>query len=76
MQPELVLASGSPRRKDLLEMMGLSFSVHPSSVTEEVPGDPAPGNWWRSLPLKSAGSGSYKKTGIGDRIGYSRGPGR
>lgn len=54
MQPELVLASGSPRRKDLLEMMGLSFSVHPSFVTEEVPGDPAPGELVEILAAKKA----------------------
>jgi septum formation protein len=54
MQPELVLASGSPRRKNLLKTIGLSFSVHPSSVTEEVPGEPAPGELVEILAAKKA----------------------
>ncbi|HVW77806.1 MAG TPA: Maf family protein [Alloacidobacterium sp.] len=32
----LVLASGSPRRKELLAQTGFTFRVHPSSVPEEV----------------------------------------
>ncbi|PTX59390.1 septum formation protein [Melghirimyces profundicolus] len=54
MQPELVLASGSPRRKQMLQNLGLSFSVHPSSVTEDVPGDPSPGEWVEILAAKKA----------------------
>ena len=27
----LILASGSPRRKELLERIGLTFTVHPAS---------------------------------------------
>ncbi len=33
----LVLASGSPRRKDLLESMGLEFTIDPCSVDEPAP---------------------------------------
>lgn len=33
----LVLASGSPRRKDLLESMGLEFTIDPCSVEEPPP---------------------------------------
>lgn len=36
---ELILASGSPRRRELLEQIGLSFSVHPADVEEVL--DPA-----------------------------------
>ncbi|SMO37498.1 Maf family protein [Melghirimyces algeriensis] len=54
MQPELVLASGSPRRKQLLQALGLPFSVHPSSVAEEVPGDPSPGELVEILAAKKA----------------------
>lgn len=32
----LVLASGSPRRKELLTQTGFTFRVHPSSVSEEL----------------------------------------
>ncbi len=34
--PRIVLASASPRRRDLLEAAGLSFEVVPSSVDEEA----------------------------------------
>ncbi len=34
----LVLASGSPRRKEILESMGFDFTVRKSDITEEVPG--------------------------------------
>lgn len=38
--PPLVLASGSPRRTDLLDRLGLSHVVDPSSIDEEVmPGE-------------------------------------
>lgn len=36
---ELILASGSPRRKELLQQIGLTFSVHPADVEEVL--DPA-----------------------------------
>lgn len=32
----IVLASASPRRKKLLRQIGLSFSVHPSAITEKM----------------------------------------
>ncbi|OYD08259.1 Maf family protein [Paludifilum halophilum] len=54
MQPELVLASGSPRRRELLRTLGVPFSVYPSSVTEEVPGDPFPGELVEILAAKKA----------------------
>ena len=38
-QYNLILASGSPRRRELLERVGLSFTVHPADVDETlVPG--------------------------------------
>jgi len=38
--PQLVLASGSPRRRELLERVGLRFAVVPSAVPEEeLPGE-------------------------------------
>ncbi len=35
----LILASASPRRKKLLEQLGLSFTVHASHVDEDAPAD-------------------------------------
>lgn len=40
--PALVLASGSPRRRQLLEMLGISFSPVPAAVEERrLPGEAA-----------------------------------
>lgn len=36
MQPHLVLASGSPRRKELLQSIGLNFSVIASNIDESL----------------------------------------
>lgn len=39
--PELVLASASPRRRELLQRVGLNFAVVPSTAPEdEIPGEP------------------------------------
>jgi nucleoside triphosphate pyrophosphatase len=38
--PALVLASGSPQRRTMLERLGVTFSVRPSGVTELERGDP------------------------------------
>lgn len=34
---KLILASASPRRKELLNQIGLDFEVYPSNVKEEIP---------------------------------------
>ncbi len=34
MAPELVLASGSPRRREILDKLGVTFRVHPAEVEE------------------------------------------
>ncbi|SDW26008.1 septum formation protein [Marininema mesophilum] len=54
MHPELVLASGSPRRSELLRSLGIPFSVHPSLVAEDVPGQPFPGELVEILAAKKA----------------------
>lgn len=41
--PELILASASPRRAELLSMLGLSFRVVPADVSEELLPDETPG---------------------------------
>src|SRR5919198_1176966 len=40
--PRLVLASGSPRRREFLERVGLSFVVHPADVDESPHAGEAP----------------------------------
>lgn len=50
----LILASGSPRRQELLRQIGLSFTVVPSQVQENLPsGEPA--HLVESLALAKAG---------------------
>ena len=41
MQQELILASGSPRRRDLLTLMGIAFTVKTADVDENLRGEPA-----------------------------------
>ena len=40
MQRELILASGSPRRKELLTLMGIPFSICSVDVDENMQGEP------------------------------------
>lgn len=40
--PRLILASGSPRRKDLLERLGLTFAIQPADIDETPGADEAP----------------------------------
>lgn len=41
-QPPIVLASASPRRRELLALMGIDFGVMPSDINEApIPGEPA-----------------------------------
>ncbi len=41
-QPPLVLASASPRRRDLLGLLGVPFTVDPSGADETPPAGAAP----------------------------------
>ncbi len=40
-RPQVILASGSPQRREILERLGLDFEVRVSGVEELVEGDPA-----------------------------------
>ena len=41
----IVLASGSPRRKELLALLGLNFTVTPADVDESINGEEDPANY-------------------------------
>lgn len=50
----IILASESPRRKELLTLMGLDFCVITSHVVEQPPRDAAPGDYVEALALQKA----------------------
>jgi len=51
---KIILASGSPRRKQLLEMMGLEFEVSPSTYEEDMSHSSDPYELAKFLSLKKA----------------------
>ena len=51
---KIILASASPRRKELLEQIGLEFEVDPSNCEEEMLSDMQPHELARSLSLQKA----------------------
>ena len=54
MAMEIVLASASPRRRELMELMGLSFTVDASDADESVPAGTAPEEMVRILAMRKA----------------------
>ena len=52
--PDLVLASASPRRRELLGMLGLRFAVRPADVDESVRPGEAPDAYVLRLALEKA----------------------
>jgi septum formation protein len=50
----LILASGSPRRKDLLETANLPFTIQKSSVHEDISDDYSPAEVVEQLSLRKA----------------------
>lgn len=52
----LILASGSPQRKEILQKMGIAFRVIPSSVDEHHDGLVSPHAIVRSIALRKANS--------------------
>lgn len=53
---ELILASGSPRRREILRGLGLSFKVIPSTIDEQVSQPFTPGELVEHLALRKAKS--------------------
>lgn len=54
--PHLILASSSPRRKELLTLLGLPFEIISPEINEEVFGNESPANHVRRLALEKAES--------------------
>ncbi len=59
MMEKIILASASPRRKDLLEMLGISFTIHPSTLDEEIDPNYLPSQVVEQLALMKAKDISY-----------------
>ncbi len=53
-RPRIVLASQSPRRRQLLELIGLSFDVDPADVDETYPPGEPPPDHARRLAVEKA----------------------
>lgn len=53
-QPTLILASSSPRRKELLAGLNVPFVTHPSSADEDVPAGTSPHDIVEMLALRKA----------------------
>ena len=51
---ELILASGSPRRKELLETAGLKFRIIVADIVESIPDGAAPEDAVKSLAFQKA----------------------
>lgn len=63
-RPTLVLASGSPRRRELLERIGLSPLVRPADLDESpLPGEPADELVLRLASAKAAASATLPSAG-------------
>ncbi len=54
--PHLILASSSPRRKELLTLLGFPFEIISPAINEEVLGQESPANHVRRLALEKAES--------------------
>ena len=54
LQPPLILASGSPRRRELLAMLGLQFEVRPSHIPEASRPGEAPAAYTERLAREKA----------------------
>jgi septum formation protein len=50
----IILASASPRRKELLEKIGLKFEVEPSNYAEDMRSGLSPGELAKSISLEKA----------------------
>lgn len=58
----IILASASPRRRELMENLGLSFQVHSADVDESILEGSVPEEVVRSLALKKANEVAHQYT--------------
>lgn len=73
-QSKIVLASGSPRRRELLGALGVDFAVRPSNVNEDPLPNETPLETQRRVTLEKARGAERLETGDGrKRIGQSPG---
>lgn len=67
-QPTLILASGSPRRQELIRTFGLAFRIDPADVDETMPDGTPPDELVEQLSLRKAqavsGRGGHEEGGI------------
>lgn len=61
--PQLLLASASPRRSDLLKQMGVSFEVLAVDIDESRRGDESPLEYVSRLALEKAQAGFQRQAG-------------
>lgn len=54
--PELVLASGSPRRRQLLEMLGIPVQVRPANIPESARPGESPAEYAERLAVEKTGA--------------------
>jgi len=62
MNKKIILASASPRRKELLELIGLDFEVIPSDVEENIENEPFSTELIENLAAEKAGDVANKTT--------------
>ena len=62
-QPSLVLASASPRRRELLTQLGVSFTVYPADIDETARRGEAPADYVHRMAVEKARCG-FEQAGI------------
>jgi len=55
--PALILASGSPRRRELLKQLAVTFTVAPADIDETITDGESPGDFVRRMALEKAQAG-------------------
>lgn len=55
--PDFILASASPRRRELLQQIGCQFQVFPADIDEAVFAEEAPGDYVERMALEKAKAG-------------------
>ena len=64
MQPQIILASASPRRRELLQQIGVAFEVMPVDIDEALRAGESPQQFVERLAMEKAEAG-YQQQGNG-----------